>query len=265
MIYVRHIGFSLLVSLFLMAPACAEEALRYAGATTLQRFFMPDAARLFSDETAVRIRIEGGNTGPGITALLKGEVDMAGAGRHLTDEEKRLGLVEHFLGWDVLAIVVNQQNPVEDLTLGQLQTVFSGTVTNWQELGGEDKKIVVVTAPKGSGIRSAVKKLILKDKDFPSREIVSAIVAESDQQVGLFSGGITAMSRSMLDAPKVKAVTVSGVEPTASNISKGEYSLAKPLALITRGEPKDELARFLELVKSSRGKAILNKRFVAAE
>ncbi len=266
MLFLRNIGFFVIITLFLAPSVHAEEVLRYAGATTLQRFFMPEAARLFSDETAVRIRIEGGNTGPGISALLRNEVNMAGAGRHLTEQEKKQGLVEHFLGWDVLAIVVNQQNPINNLTLDQLQSIFSGAVTNWKDVGGEDRTIVVVTARRGSGMRNAVKSMVLKEKEFLSREIVSAIVAELDQQVSLFPGAITALSRSMIDAPKVKLVKVNGVEPTAANIaniSNGNYPLAKPLALITKGEPEGELARFLLLVKSPRGKAILNQRFVA--
>src|SRR5512135_2028410 len=91
-----------LIILLVPRSAPAEELLRYAGATTLQHSFMPEAARIFQGDTGVRIQIEGGNTNPGIKALLAGEVDMAGAGRHLTAEEKKQGLIEHFLGWDTL-------------------------------------------------------------------------------------------------------------------------------------------------------------------
>jgi len=66
----------------------AEADLRYAGATTLQRFFMPEAARVFADQTDLLFSVEGGNTAPGLAALLKGEIDVAGAGRHLTEQEK---------------------------------------------------------------------------------------------------------------------------------------------------------------------------------
>jgi phosphate transport system substrate-binding protein len=147
------------ILLFMVGGAWAEGVLRYAGATTLQRFFMPEVGRIFTNDTAIKVNIEGGNTGPGIKALLKGDVDMAGAGRLLTDAEKQQGLVEHFLGWDVLAIVVHEDNPLEDLTPEQLQGIFSGELTNWQQVGGVDKPIVVVTSPKGSGMRNAVKKM----------------------------------------------------------------------------------------------------------
>jgi phosphate transport system substrate-binding protein len=261
----RQLGIITVIVLSIAGSAGAKEMLRYAGATTLQRFFMPEVARLFTGDTAIRVRLEGGNTGPGISALLNGKVDMAGAGRMLTEAEKNQGLVEHFLGWDVLAIVVHEQNPLEDLTLAQLQGIFSGETANWQEVGGHDDPIVVVTCPKGSGMRSAVKKLILKKKDYLSREIVSAIVAASDQQVSMFPVGITALSRSMLDADHVKAIRVDGVAPTAVNIAEGRYLLAKPLVLVTKGEPQGDLARFMDLVNSQQGRAILKKSFVPAE
>ncbi len=263
--FLRQIGILTIVLLLMVGGACADETLRYAGATTLQRFFMPEAARLFTSETAIKIHIEGGNTGPGIKALLNDEVDMAGAGRRLTEVEKSQGLVEHFLGWDVLVIVVHEQNPLNNLSRAQLQGIVSGAITDWQDVGGSVGSIVVVTCPKGSGMRSAVKKLILKKQTYLSREIVSAIVAESDQQVSMFPTGITALSHSMLNANHVKAINVDDVAPTASSISAGHYPLAKPLTLVTKGEPQGDLARFIDLAKSQQGRTILQKSFVSVE
>ena len=261
----RQFGIMTIIVLTVTGGACAEESLRYAGATTLQRFFMPEVSNLFSSDTAIKVHIEGGNTGPGIKALLNGEVDMAGAGRLLTEAEKGQGLVEHFLGWDVLAVVIHEQNPLGNLSLAQLQGIFSGTITDWPDVGGNAGPIAVVTCPKGSGMRSSVKSLILGEKDYLAREIVSAIVAESDQQVSMFPGGITALSRSMLDAEHVKAIKVNDVAPTTDNIAKGRYPLAKPLVLVTKGEPQGDLARFISLAKGPQGRAVLQKSFVPVE
>lgn len=253
------------VLLSLAGYVCADHGLRYAGATTLQRYYMPEVARLFTDATAIKVHIEGGNTGPGIKALLNGEVDMAGAGRLLTADEKSKGLVEHFLGWDTLAIIVHDENPIESLSLEQLQGIFSGKITDWQDVGGNPGPIVVVTSPRGSGMRSAIKTLILKDRDFSKREIISAIVAEADQQISMFKTGITALSNSMLDANNVKAILVGGAGPSAENIKNDSYPLAKPLALITMGEPQGDLARFFDVVRSEQGRAILRKSFVPVQ
>ncbi len=258
--------FGLLGCLCLCLPfaATAEELLHYAGATTLQRYFMPEAARAFFAETGVRMTIDGGNTDPGVKALLAGKVDVAGAGRHLTVEEKRQGLVEHFLGWDILAVIVSKDNPVANLSQDQLRNIFTGDLANWQTVGGPDQPIIVMTAPQGSGMRSAVEDLVLKGHHFSPREVVSAVVAQSDQQVALFPGAIAAVSLSMVDSAKVKAVAVDGVEPSSANIQMKKYPLAKPLILVTRGQPQGALAKFIAVAKGPRGQKILNKQFVAA-
>jgi phosphate transport system substrate-binding protein len=244
--------------------AAAEELLRYAGATTLQRSFMPEAARIFQGETGVRIHIEGGNTSPGIRSLLAGQIDMAGAGRYLTAEEKQQGLVEHFLGWDVLAVVVQRTNPVDALTLGQLRGIFAGDIRNWKEIGGRDEPIVVVTSPKGSGMRSAVQELILGEKPFTTAEVISGVVAQADQQVTMFPNGITALSLSMVDNHQVKFLLIEGGAPTAANVSAGRYPLSKPLALVTRGQPRGQLERFILFALGPRGQGVLAKSFVPA-
>ncbi|MBW2476133.1 MAG: phosphate ABC transporter substrate-binding protein [Deltaproteobacteria bacterium] len=240
----------------------AEEILRYAGATTLQRYFMPEAARIFYEQTGVRIKIEGGNTNPGINALQQGRIDLAGAGRHLTEAEKAEGLVEHFLGWDVLTIVVNRENPVKNLSRSQLQGIYSGQITNWKEVGGPDQPIIIVTSPKGSGMRAAVQELILDGQEYRNIEVIAAIVAEADQQVSLLPTAITALSLSMVDNPNVKTIEVDGIQPTSENIVKTKYSLAKPLVLVTQAAPAGNLKRFIDFSLSSRGQNILKKHFV---
>lgn len=263
--FLRLLSLLVCVMLSTAVGVRAEGVLRYAGATTLQRFFMPEMGRIFTGETAVKVNIDGGNTGPGLSALLNGEIDMAGSGRLLTEAEKRGGLVEHFLGWDVLAIVVHAENPVDNLTVSQLQGIFSGEIANWKEVGGLDGPIVVITCPKGSGMRSAVKQEILKEKEYLTREIVSAIVAEADQQVSMFRTGITALSSSMLNVENVKAIKVDGVAPEAGNVAKGKYLLAKPITLVTKGRPQGDLARFIALAQSPQGRAIFQKSFVPVE
>jgi ABC-type phosphate transport system substrate-binding protein len=92
--FLRQCGILTIFLLLTSGMSVAEKLLRYAGATTLQRIFMPEMARIFAGETAVRILIEGGNTDPGISSVLNGVIDMAGAGRLLSEAEKQQGLRE---------------------------------------------------------------------------------------------------------------------------------------------------------------------------
>lgn len=252
------------IALLLVLPSSllAEETLRYAGATTLQRYFMPEAARIFSEQADVRFSIEGGNTGPGIAALLKGNTDLAGAGRPLTATEKAAGLVEHFLGWDVLVVVLNRDNPVQDLSMEQLRAIFSGEVDNWRDFGGADQPIIVITNPQGSGMRDAVQQLVLGDREYLQLEVVSAIVAESDRKVAMFANGITLLSMSMVDDDKVKVISVAGVSPDQATLTDGRYPMAKPLYLVTRGQPQGLLADFIKMATGRQGREILARHFV---
>lgn len=252
--------------LCLTAPlaASAQELLRYAGATTLQRSFMPEAARIFQGETGVRIRIDGGNSSPGIRALLAGEVDMAGSGRHLTAWERQQGLIEHFLGWDPVAIVVPRDNHLGNLSQEQLRGIFSGEIRNWRELGGRDEAIIVITPPKGAALRTVLEDLILGDKPFTPAEAICGVVAQADQQVAMFPGSISAVSLSMIDHKGIKLLAVDGVEPTVANVTARRYPLVKPLALVTRGQPRGQLERFIAFALGARGQAVLAKQFVPA-
>jgi len=237
MLSLRLSGLMFMVLLTYIPQCEAEEKIHYAGATTLQRFFIPEVAGHFVEATGLSVRNSGGNTTPGIKALLEHKVNLAGAGRHLTESEKQQGLIEHFLGWDILAIVVHQSNPVQSLTEKQLQGIFSGQIKSWREVGGPGQPIALINSPEGSGMRRSVQELILKGKGMHSQEIISPSVADCDQLVSMFPTGITALSRSMVDALKVKTIQVEGIDPTPEALKNGTYTYAKPLALVTNGPP----------------------------
>jgi phosphate transport system substrate-binding protein len=135
---------------------------------------------LSKEEADVCINIEGGLTDPGIGTLLKGDIDMAGDGRHLIKAEKSKGLVEHFIGSDVLCVVINHSNSIDDFSKDQLQKVFTGEIQNCKELGGPDQ----------------------------------VILHKANQQASLFPSTITGRNKSLVDAPSAKVIKVNDVEPS---------------------------------------------------
>ncbi len=256
-----RISLFLLLLSFLPAPVRAEEILSYAGATTLQRDFMPEAAQLFRQETGISFRIAGGNTDPGLKALLDGKVLIAGAGRFLRPEEKASGLVGTLIGWDPIVIMVHRTNPIDSLTRKQLQGIFSGRIRNWREVGGEDLPILIVSSPQGSGMRATVQKEILKDEAYTTREIISVLVADADRQVAGLPAAIGAISKSMVEDPEIRVICVDGICPDAKTINGMEYPLVKPLLLVTRGKPIGTTARFIAFALGRRGQKILARKF----
>jgi phosphate transport system substrate-binding protein len=251
----------LLCGLFASPSLIMAQPLRYAGATTLQIDFMPEAARAFQAKSGVTFEIAGGNTDPGLRALQADKIDLAGAGRFLSAAEKATGLVETLVGWDALVIVVNQANPVGNLSMAQLRDIFAGRIVNWREVGGSDQPILVVTSPEGSGMRSTVKKEILKGEEFTARGIVAALVADADRQVAQFPVAITAISKSMVDAEGVKVIQVDGISPDQTSIAARRYPLVKPLTLVTLQTPRGEAARFIEFVLNPEGQRIMARKF----
>lgn len=242
--------------------AWAAEALRYAGATTLQQFYLPDAAIAFEARTGGVIHAQGGNTDPGLRALAAGNIDLAGAGRFLTPAEKAAGLVEHLIGWDALAVVVHAANPLENLSRSQLKALFSGRIANWRELGGADLPVQVISSPLGSGMRAAVTELVLGPLPMTRRELVAARVADGDDQVARNIGGLCLLSHSMVQSREVKVVAVEGVLPTRENVAAQRYPLVKPLQLVTRGKPQGPAAQFIEFSLSDQGQELLARHFI---
>jgi phosphate transport system substrate-binding protein len=144
----------------------------------------------------------------------------------------------------------------------QLRGIFSGRIVNWQEVGGNDQPILVVSSPEGSGMRDAVRGEILKGDSFTPREIVAAIVADADRLVAQFPLAITATSRSMVDAGGAKIIQVDGVTPDQASISARRYPMAKPLTLVTLRAPQGNVARFISFVLEEEGQQIMSRKFL---
>lgn len=254
---------------FLSQHATAIETIRYGGATTLQKSYMPKATEIFSQGKAVKFVIQGGNTTPGMNLLLKSNLDIAGGGRFLSAAEKRDGLVEVQVGWDALIPIINVNNPVTDITFAQLKAIFEGKLTNWKELGGSDEEILLYIAPKKSAIRKAQQKLILDYAPFSkqSRETPRVpsnaidIIANKVGGIGVISKGLIASNPN--DA--VKTLTVDGVNPTPQTIQSKQYTLVKPLILATKGEAQGLVKEFIDFTLSDTGKEIMNKSFFSLD
>lgn len=243
----------------------AQQTIRYGGATTLQNGYIPEAAEIFSRGKNVEFVILGGNTTPGMKLLLEGRLDIAGGGRFLTESEKQQGLVEVQVGWDALIPIVNINNPVTDISFEQLKAIFSGEITHWQTVGGNDQVISLYIAPKNSGIRKAQKKLLLQGADFagnarqtprvPSNAI--PIIAHKTSGLAVISKGLIVSNPN----PAIKTLTIDGITPTPQAIKNQQYKLVKPLILATKGEAQGLVKDFIRFTLGEEGKAIMNQLF----
>ncbi len=167
----------------------------------------------------------------GITAVLEGRCDIGLASRSLKDEEIEEGLTETVLCYDGIAVIVNPENTVEDLTLEQIAQIYTGEISNWSEVGGADAEIVVVGREAGSGTRDGFESITGTEdacayrQELTSTGDVITAVAQNADAIGYAS------LASVTDS--IKAVTVDGVAPSEETILDGSYVIQRPFVLVT--------------------------------
>ena len=181
-------------------------------------------------------------SGSGIQAVQEGRCDIGLSSRALKDAEKEAGLTETVLAYDGIAMIVNPANPVEDLSLEQIADIYTGKITNWSEVGGNDSQIVLIGREAGSGTRGGFEEIVgVVDacqyrQELSSTGDVITTVAQNPDAIGYAS----------LAAVKdtVKALKVAGVTPTEATVKDGTYPIQRPFVLATKtGEKLNDVAQ----------------------
>lgn len=170
-------------------------------------------------------------SGTGIKAVAEGRCDIGLSSRFLKDEEKAQGLVESVLAYDGIAVIVNPENGVADLTIDQIAAIFTGEVTNWSELGGDDAEIVLIGREAGSGTRGGFEEIVdVEDKCLYRQELTSTgdVITAVSQNPGAI--GYASLA-SVKDT--VKAVSVGGVAPSEETVKNETYAIQRPFVLVT--------------------------------
>ena len=198
----------------------------------------------------VTVNYPGTGSGAGVEAALSGTADIGLASRALKDEEKAEGAVENIIALDGVAVVVNPANGVEDLSVEDIAKIFTGEITNWSELGGEDLEIAVLGREDGSGTRTAFEEIVgvegtcVYKNEYGSTGDVIGNVASNPNAIGY-------ASLSAVD-DTVKAVKVNGVAPSEETVKDGTYEIQRPFVMVTvEGAELSEAAQaFLDYAMS---------------
>ena len=197
-------------------------------------------------------------SGSGIQAVSEGRCDIGLSSRALKDDEKAAGLKETIVALDGIAIIVNPQNPVKDLSLEQIARIYTGEITNWKDVGGEDAEIVRIGREAGSGTRDGFES-ITKTKDacqyrqeLTSTGDVITTVSQNPNAIGYAS--LAAIKDS------VKALTVNGVAPSEATVRDGTYLVQRPFVLVTKeGTALSETAqKFFDFALSAPAASIIS-------
>ncbi len=229
-------------------------AVTVAGSTTVMPI-AEMAAERFQELTGDRVLVSGLGSSAGIEAALNGTADIATSSRGLTAAEQATGeLVTTVVASDGIAVIVNAQNPVDNLSLEQLRAVYAGKVDNWSELGGPDLPILVVNRDEASGTREAFKTIVMDGVRFDSTAAVLPGTGQVRDVVSRTPGAIGYISIGFVDSAftssKVKALSIDGVEPTEENVASGIYPISRDLYLFTKGEPTGAAKAYIDEILS---------------
>ncbi|OPX67703.1 MAG: phosphate ABC transporter periplasmic substrate-binding protein PstS [Methanoregulaceae archaeon PtaB.Bin009] len=244
------------------APEQKIQSLSIAGSTTVLPVAQAAADAFMNTRGDADIRVSGGGSSVGIQSAGERTADIGMSSRDLKPEEKDRypDLVATVIGNDGIAVIVHSGNSVGPLTPEQVKGVYQGTYTNWKELGGPDLAIVVVGRDSASGTREFFHEKVMKKEDFVPTQLEKNSNGAVKQTVMQTPGAIGYVGLGYVDATtKAVPVMVSGspVDPTVGNVLDGKYPIARPLLMVTMGEPGGLAKEYLAFLTGPSGQAIL--------
>ncbi len=228
------------------------------GSTSMQKVINSLGEAYTDDNPGVTFTYNPTGSGSGITAVAEGRCDIGLSSRSLKDEEKSKGLTETVLAIDGIAIVVHPDNPINDLTLEDLAKVYTGELTNWSQVGGNDSEIVLIGREAGSGTRDGFESITGTAESCKYRQELTS----TGDVITTVAGNPNAIGYASLASIKdtVKALSINSVEPTEETVKDGSYAVQRPFVLVTRSDEKLSQAAqdFFDYITSSDAASIIS-------
>ena len=240
------------------SSAAAEElsgTLSMNGSTSMEKVIKAVNGAFMEKNKGVTVNLNLTGSGTGIQEASEGKCDIGNSSRKLKDEEAEK-LDATVVGLDGIALVVNPANKLEDITLQDLAKVYSGEITNWKELGGDDKSIVVIGREDGSGTRDGFESIVMGDKE-PKYAQELESTGSVINAVATTDGAIGYASLANVDET-VKALKIGGVEATEENVKSGAYEVQRPFICATlKGSDNKLVKAYLDFILSEEGQALV--------
>lgn len=241
------------------------------GSDTMVHLVSAWAEEFMKLHPSVELSVTGGGSGTGIAGLINGTTNICASSRKINSKESELAAgqdikpLEFTVALDGIAVIVHPKNPVDILSLSQLQGIFTGTITNWQEVGGANQEILVFSRESSSGTFVFFQEHVMNRQDYTPRARLlpgtSALVqAVSSDRAAIGYVGLGYITEA---SEKIKAIMIKGqgdgaaIVPSEQSIKNGTYPIARPLFLYTKGEPRGTTKDFLNFTRSPQGQNIV--------
>ena len=207
----------------------------------------------------VTLEIQQNGSGAGIKDVISGISEIGMSSRELKDEEKT-SVQGTTVAYDGIALLVNTENPVSNISLEDVKKIYTGEITNWKELGGDDSPIVVVSREEGSGTRDAFQEIVgYKSEELTKDATISDGSGAVKTTVAGNKNAIGFASFEYIDNT-VKALSVNDIEPTAENVKAGDYKISRPFILVTKEDTLTENGqKLMDFVLSTEGQQIVEE------
>jgi len=226
------------------------------------------AEKYMEKNPGVTIQVTGGGSGVGISALINGTTDICNASRPMKGSEREklkqrfnsLG-VEIKAAKDGVTVYLNDANPVSELTLDQIKAIYTGTITNWKQVGGNDAKIIVYGRENSSGTYVYMRDEVLKGQDYTSTMqslpgTAAVVNAVSKDANGIGYGG-AAYGKGIKFAKVKKDAGSPGYEPTAETVKNNTYPISRYLYMYVKSRPTGEMKKYIDWILSSEGQQVV--------
>ena len=262
-----------IAALPITSQAARRNMVQVKGSDTMVNLAQAWAEEYMKEHPGELIAVTGGGSGTGISSLMASSADVAMCSRNIKPKEielaekKGIKPREFKVALDGLAIVVNPNNPVSKLTIGQLADIFTGRVNNWKDVGGRDAKIVILSREVNSGTHVYLKEHVLRKGDPNSKEefastalmlsssqAIADEVAQNPDAIGYYGMGYICNKQKPIEIAKEAAGPY--FAPTVENVIKGDYPISRPLLFYSNGEPKESVKGFIDFTLSKKGQEI---------
>ena len=241
------------------APEAAAEAgnVSLDGSTSMEKVIGSLGESFINSNPGTSYTYNPTGSGSGIKAVSEGTCDIGLSSRNLKDDEKASGLTGTVLALDGIAVIVNPNNPVSDLSVEQIASIYKGEITNWKDVGGSDAEIVLIGREAGSGTRDGFESITGTNdackyrQELTSTGDVITTVSQNPDAIGYAS------LASLKD--NVKALTVGGIAPTEETVKDGSYVIQRPFVLVTKDgvELSETAKKFFDYATSSQAAEVI--------
>jgi len=260
------------------SPTGSSEYLNNVGSDTMVNLALAWAEQYQLDNPQANLSVSGGGSGTGIASLINKTTDVANASRKIKSEEienaqaNGIEPIEFVVARDAIAIIVNPNNPISELTLQQLSDIYSGKINNWQELGGDDRPIVRLSRETNSGTHVYFLEHVLRrgDKEdktlfstntllLPSSEVIGAEIRSNPNAIGYDGLGYVTPDMKVVAVADTGGEISAYVFPSAETVNDGSYPIARDLYMYTAGEPQGFVQRYLEWIFTPQAQSIVTQ------